>query len=141
LGNGYQSQATALGRASTPVVMGPTWRLSYMSTTYMPGVSFHSMCFPTLSLVVQSLRAPWIKSQRMGTQCLEHKQPSSDHEARTVLRVSPTYHSSELISREKQRPKACMHQVHQWDFHLPEPLISCFKSFEQDSQSPATPIT
>ena len=56
LGNRYHSQATALGRASTPVDGGPTWRLSCTSAAYVSGASFQPMC--VLWLVAQILRAP-----------------------------------------------------------------------------------
>jgi hypothetical protein len=36
LGNRYHSEAGALGKASLPVVGGPTWRLSCMCATYVP---------------------------------------------------------------------------------------------------------
>ena len=52
----YHSQATALGRASTPVVRVPMWRLSCMSATYVPGASF--MPLYVLWLVAQSMIAP-----------------------------------------------------------------------------------
>ena len=61
LGNRYHSQAIALGRASALVFERPTWRLSCVAATYVPGASFQSVC--DLWLVVHSLRAPRGPSQ------------------------------------------------------------------------------
>ena len=55
LENKYHIQPTALRRASTPVVVGPIWRLSCISATYVTGALFHPMCS---WLVAQSLIVP-----------------------------------------------------------------------------------
>jgi hypothetical protein len=44
LGNRYYSQAIALGRAFTPVVVEPTWRLSCTSAIYVPETSSQPVC-------------------------------------------------------------------------------------------------
>ena len=44
LGNRYHTEGTALGRASAPVVRGPTWRLSCMSATYVTKASCKPLC-------------------------------------------------------------------------------------------------